>query len=225
MGNRFVIDPLIDSFMSRQRSINTPALHRQSGMTLIELLVSLVILGFVVSIMSGAFFQVAQVVRIAENVNGQFQPQWLRLHALTDLVGNLVIQDVEHPFEGDSAGFSGYSLSLPQADWGHVQQFQTKLESNPQGGTDLTLISDNEKPLVIASWAVPVKLEYLATDGSSQAMWPPFGKVINEMPAGVVVRASSGEQLVQMIAPYAGAHKPELDARTDMDKLFGMDVK
>jgi general secretion pathway protein J len=214
MGNRLVINRL-----------KAPALHRQAGMTLIELLVSLVILGFVVSIMSGAFFQVAQVVRIAENVNGQFQPQWVRLHALTDLVGNLVIHDVERPFEGDSVGFSGYSLSLPQADWGHVQQFQTKLESNPQGGTDLTLISGNEKPLVIASWAMPVKLEYLAIDGSNQTMWPPFGKVVNEMPAGVVVRASSGEQLLQTIAPYAGARKPESDAKTDMGKLFGVDIK
>ncbi|MFZ6749298.1 type II secretion system protein [Undibacterium sp. Ren11W] len=221
MENRFVIDPL----MRRQRYMDVPVLHGQSGMTLIELLVSLVILGFVVSIMSGAFFQVAQVVRIAENVNGQFQPQWVRLHALTDLVGNLVIQDVEHPFEGNSVGFSGYSLSLPQADWGHVQQFQTKLESNPQGGTDLILISGSEKPLVIASWTVPVKLEYLATDGSNQSMWPAFGKVVNEMPAGVVVRASSGEQLVQMIAPYAGARKPEPDAKTDMGKLFGLDIK
>jgi hypothetical protein len=175
--------------------------------------------------MSGAFFQVAQVVRIAENVNGQFQQQWVRLHALTDLVGNLVIQDVEHPFEGDSAGFAGYSLSLPQADWGHVQQFQTKLENNSQGGTNLTVVSGNEKPLVIASWAVPVKLEYLAIDGSSHSMWPPFGKVINEMPTGVVVRASSGEQVVQMIAPYAGARKPEPDAKIDMGKLFGVDIK
>jgi general secretion pathway protein J len=221
MENRFVIK----TWVIRQRYMDAAGQNRQSGMTLIELLVSLVILGFVVSIMSGAFFQVAQVVRIAENVNGQFQSQWVRLHALTDLVGNLVIQDVERPFEGDSAGFSSYSLSLPQADWGHVQQFQTKLESNPQGGTDLTLVSGNEKALVIASWAVSVKLEYLASDGSSQAMWPPFGKVINEMPAGVVVRASSGEQLVQMIAPYAGARKPEADAKSDMGKLFGVDVK
>ena len=88
---------------------------RQTGLTLIELLISLVILGFVVTIMSGAFFQVGQVVRIAENVNGQFQPQWVRLNALKDIVANLVLpENIEHPFTGDSASFESYSLSLPQ---------------------------------------------------------------------------------------------------------------
>lgn len=199
---------------------------KQSGMTLIELLVSLVILGFVVTIMSGAFFQVSQVVRIAESVNGQFQPQWVRSHALTDLVGNLVLPpDTERPFSGDSTGFEAYSLSLPQSDWGNVQQFRTKLENKQQGGMDLTVIVGDEKPVIIASWDIPIKLEYLAVDGSSQAMWPPFGKVTNEMPMGVVVRSSSGEQLVQVIAPYFGMRKPEPNNKNDMGKLFGVDVK
>lgn len=195
-------------------------------MTLIELLVSLVILGFVVTIMSGAFFQVSQVVRIAESVNGQFQSQWVRSHALTDLIGNLVLPpNIEQPFQGDSMGFEAYSLSLPQSDWGNVQQFRTKLENRQQGGMDLIVVVGDEKPVVIASWDIPIKLEYLAVDGSSQAMWPPFGKVTNEMPVGVVVRASSGEQLVQMVAPYFGARKLEPSNKNEMGKLFGVDLK
>lgn len=209
--------------MSFVRSART---LQQSGMTLIELLVSLVILGFVVTIMSGAFFQVSQVVRIAENVNGQFQSQWVRSHALTDLVGNLVLlPDTEIPFEGDASGFEGYSLSLPQSDWGSVQQFKAKLEKRPHGGADLTVVVGDQKPVLIASWDIPIKLEYLAVDGTSQAMWPPFGKVTKEMPAGVVVRADSGEQLVQMIAPYLGTRKPEPDNKSNMGKLLGVDVK
>jgi prepilin-type N-terminal cleavage/methylation domain-containing protein len=221
MQNTYFIDKLV----LRQSLLATVPARRQSGMTLIELLVSLVILGFVVTIMAGAFFQVAQVVRIAESVNGQFQQQWVRLHALTDLVANLVIQDSARPFEGDSTGFSGYSLSLPQSDWGEIRQFQVKLQSTPQGGSELSVAAESEKAMVIASWSIPVKLEYLAIDGSSQSMWPPFGKPINEMPAGVVVRASSGEQMMQMQAAYAGPRKAEPDAKNDMGKLFGLDIK
>lgn len=195
-------------------------------MTLIELLVSLVILGFVVTIMSGAFFQVSQVVRIAENVNGQFQSLWIRSHALTELVGNLVLlPGAENPFQGDSAGFEGASLSLPQSDWGYVRQFRAKLESRDKGGADLTVVVGDEKPVVIASWDIPVKLEYLALDGSSESMWPPFGKAANEMPVGVVIRASTGEQLVQIVAPYFGLHKPEPNSKNDMGKLFGVNVQ
>lgn len=199
---------------------------KQSGMTLIELLVSLVILGFVVTIMSGAFFQVSQVVRIAESVNGQFQPQWVRSHALTDLVGNLVLPpDIERPFKGDSVGFEGYSLSLPQSDWGNVQQFRTKLENRQQGGTNLVVVVGDETSVVIASWDIPITLEYLAMDGSSQSMWPPFGKDTNEMPVGVVVKASGGEQSVQMVAPYLGMRKPAPNMKDAMSKLFGVDLK
>ncbi len=201
-------------------------LRYQSGLTLIELLVSLVILGFVITIMSGAFFQVAQVVRIAENVNGQFQPQWVRLHALTDLVGNLVLpEDVERPFQGDGKGFEGFSLSLPQSDWGNVQAFRAKLEEKQQGGVDLTITVAEEKPIVVASWDIPVELEYLATDGTTQSVWPPLGKVTDALPSGVVVRARSGEQLAQMIATYNGARKAEPSGKNEMGNLFGVDIK
>ncbi len=201
-------------------------LRYQSGLTLIELLVSLVILGFVITIMSGAFFQVAQVVRIAENVNGQFQPQWVRLHALTDLVGNLVLpEDVEHPFQGDGKGFEGFSLSLPQSDWGNVQAFRAKLEEKQQGGVDLTITVAEEKPIVVASWDIPVELQYLAADGTTQSVWPPLGKVADTLPSGVVVRARAGEQLVQMIAPYTGARKAESSGKNEMGNLFGVDIK
>ena len=198
----------------------------QDGLTLIELLVSLVILGFVVVIMSGAFFQVAQVVRIAENVNGQFQSQWIRINSLKDLVGNLVLpESIEKPFQGDGNGFEAYSLSLPQNDWGDLQQFRVKLSSAKQGKTDLVVTVRDAQPVVIGSWDMTIQLEYLTVDGAAVSMWPPMGRVVEGMPRGVIVRASSGERLIQMIASYNGAHKVEPNGKSDMGKLFGVDVK
>lgn len=198
----------------------------QDGLTLIELLVSLVILGFVVVIMSGAFFQVAQVVRIAENVNGQFQSQWIRINSLKDLVGNLVLpESIEKPFQGDGNGFEAYSLSLPQNDWGDLQQFRVKLSSVKQGKTDLVVTVGDAQPVVIGSWDMPIQLEYLTVDGAAVSMWPPLGRGVEDMPRGVIVRASSGERLIQMIASYNGAHKVEPNGKSDMGKLFGVDVK
>lgn len=193
---------------------------------MIELLVSLVILGFVVTIMSGAFYQVAQVVRVAEKVNGEFQPQWVRLHALTDLVANLALpEDNPQPFEGNSDGFRGFSLSLPQGDWGNVQPFTVKLVPAQQGrGSELMVSEDGEKPMVVATWDVPMVFEYLAVDGSVQSSWPPFGKTADLMPSGVRVRTADGEQLVQLIAPYAGMRTTEPNGTKAAEELFGVSL-
>ncbi|MET3119123.1 general secretion pathway protein J [Undibacterium sp. GrIS 1.8] len=202
------------------------AIRSQTGLTLIELLVSLVILGFVVVIMSGAFFQVAQVVRIAENVNGQFQSQWIRVNSLKDLVSNLVLpENVEKPFHGDSTGFEAYSLSLPNNDWGNLQKFQVKLTSGRSGKTDLLVMTDDGQSVVIGSWDTSMQFEYLMVDGTTSAIWPPMGKVVDDMPRGVVVRANSGDRLLQTVAVYDGMRKIEPNTKNEMGKLFGVDVK
>lgn len=199
-----------------------PSLSLQSGLTLIELLVSLVILGFVVTIMSGAFFQIAQVVRVAENVNGEFQPQWVRLNALTDLVANLALPDENpQPFVGNSAGFEGFSLSLPQGDWGIAQAFTVKLVQTKQS-SELTVSASEGKPMVVAAWDEPMALEYLSVDGSAHSVWPPFGRTVDLMPNGVVVRATSDARLIQLVAPYAGLRNPEPNAIRAAEKFFGV---
>ena len=194
----------------------------QSGLTLIELLVSLVILGFVVTIMSGAFFQIAQVVRVAEKVNGEFQAQWVRLNALTDLVANLALP-VENlqPFVGNSAGFEGFSLSLPQGDWGIAQAFTVKLVQTKQS-SELTVSASASQPMVVAAWDEPMVLEYLSVDGSTHSIWPPFGRTVDLMPSGVVVRATSGKRQIQLVAPYAGLRNPEPNAIRAAEKFFGV---
>ena len=202
------------------------ASRRQAGLTLIELLVSLVILGFVVTVMSGAFYQVAQVVRVAEEVNGRFQSQWVQQRVLSDLVGNLAMPEgVERQFSGDSKGFEGYSTALPQTGWGVAQQFHVRLESVEQDRTNLVLRSGDSKESVLTSWPQRVEFEYLAVDGSTQSIWPPFGKSKDALPSGVVVRATSGERLAQLVVPYFGSRVPERDTKADMLKLFGMDGK
>jgi prepilin-type N-terminal cleavage/methylation domain-containing protein len=198
----------------------------QSGLTLIELLVSLVILGFVVTIMSGAFYQVAQVVRVAEKVNGEFQPQWVRLNALTDLVANLAMPaENRQPFTGNSESFDGFSLSLPLDDWGNVQAFTVKITPTKQGeGSQLTVTGADQKPVVVAVWNTPMLLEYLAVDGSIQSNWPPFGKTVDLMPSGIVVREVAGEQSVQLVASYTGPRNLEADERATAEALFGVDL-
>ncbi|MBI1891032.1 MAG: prepilin-type N-terminal cleavage/methylation domain-containing protein [Burkholderiales bacterium] len=196
----------------------------QSGLTLIELLVSIVILGFVVTIMSGAFFQVSKIVRVGESANGQFQPKWLRINVLPEVVANMVLpENVEKPFIGDGNEFTGFSLSLPQSDWGLARKFTVRLVPQTRGdGFDMTIAEPDGKPMVITSWGTRVRFEYLDAEGNAQSMWPPFGKNQDAMPIAVMVRSISGEQMLQMIAPYAGMRKVEPDAKKGMEALFGV---
>lgn len=202
-------------------------LQKQAGLTLIELLVSLVILGFVVTIMSGAFYQVAQVVRIAENVNGNFQGQWVRLNALRDLVANLALpKNVEKPFTGNDTSFEAYTLAMPQGDWGQVTLATATLKPNADGGTDLSVSAENMPPLIVASWKMPVVLEYQTIQGTTESVWPPMsGKAEDGLPRAVVIRAKSGEQRVQMLAVYDGIRKPESDGTKDLARLLGIESK
>jgi len=211
----------------RRKHLTNSSDRYQSGLTLIELLVSLVLLGFVITIMSGAFFQVAKVVNIAENVNGAFQMQWVRINSLKNLVGNLVLpEEVQQPFSGNSEGFQAYSLSLPQTEWGSIQKFNAKLQISKDGHTDLLIsLDDATTGIVVASWGVPVKLEYLTVDGTFESMWPPMGRKADALPRGVAIRANSGEQAIQMVALYEGARVVEPNAKNEMNKLFGITSK
>ena len=208
------------------RTRSPSKVRRQAGLTLIELLVSLVILGFVVTVMSGAFYQVGQVQRVSEEVNGRFQAQWLQLRALSDLVGNLVLPEegVERQFTGDANGFNGYSTALPQAEWGIVQKFQIRLEDGERDQMNLVLRGDDGKDTVLTSWNERVQFEYLAVDGSAQSIWPPFGKNKDALPSGVMIRAVTGKRQVQLVAPYLGVRQPERDGKKDMMSLFGMEA-
>ena len=47
--------------------------HQQRGLTLIELLVTVVILSFTVALMSGAFGQIAQMLRVSTEHSNGFQ--------------------------------------------------------------------------------------------------------------------------------------------------------
>ena len=202
-------------------------MQKQAGLTLIELLVSLVILGFVVTIMSGAFSQMAQVVRIAENVNGNFQGQWVRLNALRDLVANLTLpKNIEKPFSGNDTGFEAYTLAMPQRDWGQVTLATATLKPNTDGGTDLFVSAENVPPLIVASWKMPVVMEYQTIQGATESVWPPMsGKAEDVLPRAVVIRAKSGEQRVQMLAVYDGNRKPETDGTKDLERLLGIGSK
>jgi len=216
----------MNGYFSKQTKRQLRLFKQERGLTLIELLVSLVILGFVVTIMSGAFSQVAAVVRIAESANAEFQPQWLKINSIKELVANLTLpKEVEKPFEGDEKEFAGYTLSLPQDNWGELHQFKISLVKNSSGGNDLLLDSEGVSSTVIGSWSIPVKFEYLTENGQASSMWPPLVKGLDDMPSGVVLRATYGEQLVQMIIPYNGVKQIVPDYKNNMGKLFGLDLK
>lgn len=121
-----------------------PRLPRQRGFTLIELLTTIVILGFVIGVMSGAFSQVAQILRVAAESGSGFQERWLRTRALQELVSNLALSEQEDSrLIGGADHFEAETLASPLAEAGAPQRVRLRLVPvllpDRRAGTELRL--------------------------------------------------------------------------------------
>lgn len=97
--------------LARPMRRTTRRLHRSvyfsRGMTLVELLVSMVILGFVMSLVSQAVFQVGLVTRAADDASRLLGSRWAQGWALSASFANLVV-----PSEAQDTAFTGDNFEL-----------------------------------------------------------------------------------------------------------------
>ena len=211
------------SFRLKRFSGNRTA---ETGLTLIELLVSLVILGFVVTIMSGVFSQISKIVNIAESVNSGFQQKWLAINPFKEMIANMTIpKEVETPFSGNEEAFEGYTLSLPEEEWGTLHPFKIQLVFNSQGGSDLVLIEGTSKPFILNSWEERVKFEYISGNNDGSYIWPPLAKDHDQMPGAIAIRGVYGEQQLKLVVPYGGQKSQPPSQQNSTEKLFGVSLQ
>ena len=99
--------------------------QKSKGLTLIELLVTVVILSFTVAILSGAFNQISQILRISSEQSNGFPARWSQSRALYDLVGNMVIDPTrEKAFKGNHESIETVSLAVPESQPGIAHPFK-----------------------------------------------------------------------------------------------------
>ena len=192
---------------------------RQTGLTLIELLVTMVLLGFVVALMSGAFVQIAQMLRISSEHGNGFSGRWTQSRAMQDMVATM-LPDPAHdiPLVGKSSEMTFTTLARPPNASGVAQRVTLTLKtsefvSDAQTSTTLQLSSVDSAtvrataaPFEIAGYKGRLIFVYLDAKGVEYRQWPPAGATqTDKLPSAVGLRNESLQGNLVQIARYEGA--------------------
>ncbi|NMM77911.1 hypothetical protein B2J88_36260 [Rhodococcus sp. SRB_17] len=194
--------------------------NRQQGLTLIELLVTVVILSFTVALMSGAFGQIAQMLRVSTEHSNGFLSRWNQSRALYDMVANMVIDPtLEKPFTGQYQQLDMVTLALPNGPPGAPRpaHLQLKPAADADNSTDLILqnpaAQSSTAPLKLAR--LPGRLEFRFVDhqGQEHAQWPPNGVAeYRPLPSAIVLKDTYSQQAIARAAAYEGSLAPKNNA-------------
>ena len=189
----------------------------QQGLALIELLVTMVILGFVIATMSGALTQISQMLRIsAEQTNG-FLGRWTQSRALYDIIANMTPDPTQdEPFTGTPNRIELVSLSAPNTPLGQPKQLRLVLDP-VKGQANQTQLQVSElganptpaEPKWLASFQGRIEFRYIDNQQQEHRQWPiNNGQQSQQMPSAIVLRDSDSRTLVVRMAGYMGPINP-----------------
>lgn len=199
---------------SRVRSA-LPAWGRdQRGLTLVELLVALILLGFIMTLVAEVVTQVSQVARAADAVTRGSSARWATGWSVAPLFANLLVPEEvgEDPvLTGSTSRITGYSsLPLDGSELG-IQRFELELRPVAPGtrdrlvGTELRMRSaldarDRSDASVVAVYPGRAEFAYVDVAGQLHPMWPLLARRDSDSPAipkAIAVRdADSGGMLM-----------------------------
>ena len=204
--------------------------QKSKGLTLIELLVTVVILSFTVAILSGAFNQISQILRISSEQSNGFPARWSQSRALYDLVGNMVIDPTrEKAFKGSHESIEAVSLAVPENQPGIAHPFKLVLKPSKDSEqfSDLLLVppttlgSEQIQPLRLARFEGRVEFRFVDHLAAEHTHWPPDGtNSLRPMPSAVAVKSTDGRRNLMRVAAYEGPLSP---ANRSLTQAFGLE--
>lgn len=203
---------------SKRAAFRQRRLRRQRGLTLIELLVTMVLLGFIVALMSGAFVQIAQMLRISSEHGNGFASRWTQSRALQDMVANLAADpELPNPLEGTAARIQLTTLALPPAASGTPQRATLELKTSGYSadadittvlqvaGTPVSFGAAEVKPFELARYRGRLVFVYLDATGKESRQWPPLGATqLNKLPSAIGLRDEAKQSALVQLAYYEG---------------------
>ena len=204
--------------MNRQHRPHIQHGQLQRGLTLIELLVTMVLLGFVVALMSGSFVHIAQMLRISSEHGNGFSGRWTQSRAMQDVVSNLVPDPAfDVPLVGKSAAVTLTTLALPPAADGVARRAMLSLkpsafaaDSNTVTILEASSVEDSSKrtdakPFELARYSGRLIFVYLDAKGVEHRQWPPAGSAqTDKLPSAIGLRDESQQNSLLQMARYEG---------------------
>ena len=160
----------------------TPSAPR--GLTLLELLLTMVIFSLVIGIFSQALFQISLFSQAATRAGGQWQHGWASGFALDDYFSSLRFQDTpgSQRIEGTSYELTVWWIAQSSSQEGRPVRAQLVLRRMPAARTDLQekeaswglyLTDADGSESLRARWPYPVSFRYSNLQGQSYLAWPP----------------------------------------------------
>ncbi|MBC7618886.1 MAG: prepilin-type N-terminal cleavage/methylation domain-containing protein [Candidatus Saccharibacteria bacterium] len=208
---------------------------RQHGLTLLELLLTVVIFSLVISVFSQAVFQISLFERASARSMGGWQQQWGTGYGLDDYFRGMVIapEGKDPLVQGSASQFSAWWVEQAGAMAGRpvpvtlelrplsASTLQARVAAEPWG---LFELKDGAAPVMLARWDAAVQFEFANGAGESQATWPALntGAVnVTDEALPAVVRVVNAQRQIMHQWVYAGATQPGLTRATSAAP-FGM---
>ena len=208
---------------------------KQYGLTLLELLLTVVIFSLVISVFSQAVFQISLFERASARSMSGWQQQWGTGYGLDDYFRGMVIapEGKDPLVQGNSSQFSAWWVE--QAGTMVGRPVQVRLELRPLSASTLQArvaaepwglfeLNDAVEPVMLARWDTAVQFEFANVAGESLATWPVLNTgavTVADEALPAVVRVVNAQRQIMHQWSYAGNTQPGLTRATSAAP-FGM---
>ncbi|MDN3920970.1 prepilin-type N-terminal cleavage/methylation domain-containing protein [Roseateles violae] len=210
---------------SRVRAVSTmrKAPRWMAGFTLLETLVTLVLVSMVAGLMSQALFQVARIEQLLQGQQLAGQVETLRRIWVQQCLEGLMpgFAETADRFRGDERQLSGVSTLLPLVASRGPNRMRLQIRFDEQRGRSELQLSVGEvgsPPAVLMDWSGQRGAwRYLDDAGDWQSQWPPaFGRP-QALPRLIALDPGANEPWLVVARPQASAQP--LGQRIDPETL------
>jgi general secretion pathway protein J len=192
-----------------RRTLRRQLPRPQQGLTLVEMLVSLVILGLVMLLVSETVKQVAQVARAADDTTRGFAERWAAGWSAGGLFANLVLPPEtgeQAPFKGSAMHVEGYTARPLDAGESGMEAFALDLrfsESNARTSlmtqADAGSSTDATGAAAVAQFPGRAEFAFIDHQGQTLTTWPSMtrtGEAAEDLPRAVLIRDADTSALL-----------------------------
>lgn len=180
-------------------------------MTLIELLVTLIVLSFTITLISGALGQISQMLKVTATESYGFLDRLNKSRALQDLFANMQLDPtLEKSFSGVGNKMEFVSTALPNIPRGAPQPIQVKIEKVVDENEQFALVlkhgtGDHEKEMVLSRYDREISFIFIDSSHKEYYQWPPNGYLKSQiLPNAVLIREKLGKQTVLKKVNFEG---------------------
>ncbi|OFW21010.1 MAG: hypothetical protein A3H27_10490 [Acidobacteria bacterium RIFCSPLOWO2_02_FULL_59_13] len=191
------------------------------GFTLVEILVVLVITGFIVTILLQGLNQVFRLqdnfgAEIYRTQRGAMLADWFR-QTINGLIPDY--SDGGNKFRGESRQMSGLTLSPLRPENGALTPFVWRLQFDRQSGQSRLHYGAEPTDPVILAWEGDFgRFIYIDANDEAHDNWPPFLGAWPQLPKAIYLESRDRAQQFQIVALPKGPTYP-LPRRKELERL------